>query len=218
MAVVANLYGYREAQKIRTEHVTIQSAKIPPQIGKLRIVQISDVHLGLIVHGERLSRMLAAVRDAQPDILVSTGDLVDGQLDHLYRSVDLLKSISPRYGKYAVMGNHEFIAGPRQSLQFTHDAGFKMLRGEAVTIENAIRLVGVDDPAGRQQGIATIAKEEDVLLAAGKGTNLFTVLLKHQPVVSQSSVGAFDLQLSGHTHKGQIFPFSLITRSFFPLS
>lgn len=216
LAAAASLYGYAEAKRITIEHVTIQSAKIPPQIGKVRIVQISDVHLGLIVHGERLSKMLAAVREARPDILVSTGDLVDGQLDNLHRSVEPLKSISPKYGKYAVTGNHEFFAGPIASIKFTQDAGFRMLRGEAATIENAIRIVGVDDPAGRQMGADWVA-QEDGLFAAGKGAPLFTVLLKHQPVVRKSSLGAFDLQLSGHTHKGQIFPFNLVTRAFYPM-
>ena len=216
VAIVTSAYGYAEAQRIRTEHVTIRSAKIPPRIGKVRIVQVSDVHLGLIIHGERLSKIMAAVREANPDLVISTGDLVDGQLDNLHRSVDLLKSISPRYGKFAVMGNHEYFAGPAESIRFTTDAGFRMLRGEAVTIDNAIRIVGVDDPTGKQMGIDP-AVAEDALLAAGKDASVFTVLLKHQPIVRRSSLGSFDLQLSGHTHKGQIFPFNLVTRAFFPM-
>jgi predicted MPP superfamily phosphohydrolase len=159
--------------------------------------------------------MVAAVRDARPDIVVSTGDLVDGQLDNLYRSVDLLQSLAPRYGKYAVMGNHEFFAGINESLRFTRDAGFIMLRGKAVTIEKAIRIVGVDDSAGRQMGMVAML-EEDALLAKRDGDSPFTILLKHQPIVREASIGAFDLQLSGHTHRGQIFPFNLITRIFFP--
>ena len=81
-------YGYFEALHIRTEHVTVKTDKIPEKIGRLRIVQISDVHLGLIVGKSRLTRILRQVRDARPDILVSTGDLVDGQMDN-FRTPDI---------------------------------------------------------------------------------------------------------------------------------
>lgn len=214
-ALIVNGYGYWEAQQIRTERLSIRSAKIPPQIGRLRIVQISDVHVGIIVNGERLSRIVAAVQAAQPDILVSTGDLVDGQLDSLYRAVDLLRSLSPRYGKYAVTGNHEFHAGLNKALRFTQDSGFRILRGEAATVAHVIRIVGVDDPTARQRGIDPRPAERD-LLASKEDARLFTVLLKHQPIVREASIGSFDLQLSGHTHRGQIFPFNLITKLFFP--
>jgi predicted MPP superfamily phosphohydrolase len=76
----------------------------------MRIVQISDVHLGLIVGKSRLTRILRQVRDARPDILVSTGDLVDGQMDNLEKLADMFQSIPAKYGKFAITGNHEFYA------------------------------------------------------------------------------------------------------------
>ncbi len=88
-------YGYFEARDIRTERITVKSPKIPAAIGRLRIVQISDVHLGLIIREERLARILQEVKKAGPDILVSTGDLVDGQIDNLSGLADLLKGIRP---------------------------------------------------------------------------------------------------------------------------
>jgi len=111
LSLVTSLYGYFEARDIRTERWTLKSPKIPQEIGKLKIVQISDVHLGLIVREERLKRILRLVKAENPDILVSTGDLVDGEVCRLNGLEDLLKEIKPRYGKFAVTGNHEFFAG-----------------------------------------------------------------------------------------------------------
>ncbi len=216
VSIGVNIYGYFEAQQIRVEKVVVQTGKMPPQAGRLRIVQVSDVHVGMIIQGDRLARMMDVVKEAQPDILVSTGDLVDGQIDSISRYADLLRNVPTKYGKYAVTGNHEYYAGLGQALQFTRDSGFTILRGEAVDIGGLIRLVGVDDPTGRAMGIGSSNSETD-LLAQRTGSPLFTLLLKHQPFIREASVGAFDLQLSGHTHKGQIFPFSLLTKVYFPM-
>ncbi|MDQ5985346.1 MAG: 3',5'-cyclic adenosine monophosphate phosphodiesterase CpdA [Syntrophus sp. SKADARSKE-3] len=215
VSLAVNLYGYFEALNIRAESITIRSAKIPSSVGRIRIVQISDVHVGMIIQGERLARMMAAAKAAKPDILVSTGDLVDGQIDSIDRSINILRDIPATYGKYAVTGNHEFYAGLDQALQFTQDAGFTVLRGEAAYVAGLVRLVGVDDPTARQMGRHVGIPEKD-LLAPGMASALFTILLKHQPIIREESLGIFDLQLSGHTHRGQIFPFNLITGLFFP--
>jgi len=212
-AVIAS-YGFFEARSIRTETLTIRSQKIPKEIGTLTIVQISDVHLGLIVREDRLKRILREVRQAEPDILVCTGDLVDGQIDNLTGLAQLLQGIAPKYGKFAITGNHEFFAGLDQALFFMRNAGFTILRGEAVTVAGIITIAGVDDPTGKYFGLFTQVSERALLSRLPRDT--FTLLLKHMPVVDKNALGLFDLQLSGHTHDGQIFPFSLITRVFFP--
>ena len=215
IAVSVNIYGYFEALNIRTEQLVIKTAKIPKNIEKLRIVQISDVHVGMIVREGRLERMMEAVKKAAPDILVSTGDLVDGQIDNIYGSLQLLKSIHAKYGKYAVTGNHEFYAGLDQALDFTRRAGFTVLRGEGVNVAGLINIAGVDDPAGKRMGQHRGIPETKILADLPKHT--YTILLKHQPIIDPEALGAFDLQLSGHTHKGQIFPFSMVTGLVFPL-
>jgi predicted MPP superfamily phosphohydrolase len=208
------VFGYYEARTIRTETVVIQSPKIPEEIGALTIAQISDVHLGLIVRHERLKRILNAVRRANPDILVSTGDLVDGQIDNLTGLAELLQAVNPPYGKFAVTGNHEFYAGLDQALNFAQSAGFTVLRGETSDVAGIITVVGIDDPTGKYFGLYRGVSEKTLL--SHNSNKKFVLLLKHMPAVSKEALGLFDLQLSGHTHKGQIFPFSLITRLFFP--
>lgn len=214
LALAISLYGYFEARDIRMKSYTVHAPNLPETIGRLRIAQISDVHLGLIVREERLGRIIKAIREANPDILVSTGDLVDGQIDSLTNLADALKEIRPRYGKYAVTGNHEFYAGLPQALEITKRAGFTVLRNEAAVAGGLVNIVGIDDPTAKQFGLAVGEPERDLLARLPR--DRFTVLLKHQPIIRGKSIGLYDLQLSGHTHKGQIFPFRLLVGIFYP--
>jgi len=207
-------YGCLEASHIRTERIEIRSEKIPKEAGRIRVVQISDVHIGVLVRGQRLAGMLRKVREAEPDLLVSTGDLVDGQGNDLREAAAQFREIRPRYGKYAVTGNHEFYVGIDHSLEFMVSCGFVPLRGEVATVAGALELAGVDDPAFSGPARSKRVSDREVLSRAAGAR--FTILLKHQPLPERNAIGAFDLQLSGHTHKGQIFPFSLITRLVFP--
>lgn len=213
ISLVLAFYGYFEAGNIRTESLTITTSKLPEGMSRLRVVQISDVHVGLIVRGERLKRILREVKRAEPDILVSTGDLVDGQIDSISKCIGAFREIKPKFGKFAVTGNHEFYAGLDQALDFTEKAGFKLLRGEAFS--GPINIAGIDDQQGAAYGIHRGAPEAELL--SGLDKERFTLLLKHRPVADKASIGLFDLQLSGHTHKGQIFPFVLLTRLYYPV-
>lgn len=213
--MIAAVYGYFEAHNIRTEKITVTSPKIPKALSKLTVVQISDVHLGLIVGKRRLTAMLDKVKEASPDILVSTGDLIDGQISELTGLAKLLQEVRPRYGKYAVTGNHELYAGLSYSLDFMHAAGFKVLRGDEVAIPGVITIGGVDDPAISRLS-ESAADEEQHLLDRVNG-QAFMLLLKHRPALAKGSLGRFDLQLSGHVHKGQIFPFNLVSFLFYPV-
>lgn len=215
IAITIAFLGYFEARNIKTENVVIKTTKLPKHIHKLKIVQISDVHVGLIVREKRVQRILNAVKKENPDVLVSTGDLVDGQIDNLEGIADLLQTVKPRYGKYAITGNHEYYAGLRQALRFTQKAGFTLLRGEATSIEGIINIAGVDDPAGKSFDHPASKSEREIL--EGLPDDRFTVLLKHRPAIDRDSIGLFDLQLSGHTHKGQIFPFNIVTWYYYPI-
>jgi predicted MPP superfamily phosphohydrolase len=214
IAAAIATYGYFEARSIRSERVVIASPKVPREVGTITIAQISDVHLGLIVREGRLKKILSKVKEAQPDILVSTGDLVDGQIDDLGGLAELLSAIHPPYGKFAVTGNHEFYAGLDQALRFTENAGFTVLRGETKNVAGFMTIVGVDDPAGKQVGLLRGPSEQPLL--AGVPPERFALLLKHRPVIGEEALGLVALQLSGHTHKGQIFPFNYLSKAFFP--
>ncbi|MDD2321144.1 MAG: metallophosphoesterase [Geobacteraceae bacterium] len=214
LALVISCYAYHEALAVGVENVVIPTTKLPATVKSLKIAQISDVHLGLVVQQKRLARIVREIEKVQPDLLVSTGDLIDGQTDGMATLADALVKVRPRFGKFAVTGNHEYYAGIENSLSFMNRAGFVVLQGEARDIGGLIAVVGVDDPAGMRFGSSGIP-EEKVLKQVPPGQ--FVLLLKHRPLVNKGSVGSFDLQLSGHVHKGQIFPFGMVTYLFYPV-
>ncbi len=206
-------YGLFEAQDIRQEHVVLSTAKLPPTVDRLRIVQVSDVHLGLLVGERRLTRIVNVVREADPDLLVSTGDLVDSSPGSLTREAEMWDELQPRRGKLAVTGNHEFYTGIEESIRFTSQAGFVLLRDRALET-GPLTVVGLDDH--RSWSVKEdLGLQQRVRLTEGKPPR-FTLLLKHRPGPSPLYSGVVDLQLSGHTHQGQIFPFGLLTRMIFP--
>jgi len=210
IACLVMAYGFVEANTIRLESVVIRTAKLPENVDPIRIAQISDVHLGLVVGENRLRRIRDQINKAKPHVLVSTGDLVDGKMIDSDRLATMLRSIQTPLGKYAVTGNHEFYAGLQAALDFTLKAGFVYLRGQTHRLPNGITIAGVDDPTGRFQPPPEALPEHRLL--SDLPDDQFTVLLKHQPVVAANSLGHFDLQLSGHTHNGQIFPFGLLVK------
>jgi predicted MPP superfamily phosphohydrolase len=134
--------------------------------------------------------------------------------DHVGRFADILNRLNPKFGKFSVTGNHEAYLGPDKALAATNRAGFTMLSYQGVTVGGMINIVGVDDPGVSHRLKADGSAERALLERYPEGE--FTVLLKHQPVVDRESVASFDLQLSGHTHGGQIFPFILLTRLAYP--
>jgi predicted MPP superfamily phosphohydrolase len=208
------IYGGMEAGRIRTETVIIKTEKLPPGVARLRVVQISDLHFG-VTNGEELAAKIAGVvAGLRPDLLVSTGDLIDRGLHEPERVSRILRGMNAPYGKYAVTGNHEFYAGLQGALAFTRSAGFTVLRNQAVHLEDVLALVGVDDPSALMHGHMPVRREEDLLKGILPGR--LTLLLKHQPRVDGKSLGHFDLQLSGHTHNGQIFPFTFVIMLAFP--
>jgi predicted MPP superfamily phosphohydrolase len=214
VSLCISVYSYYEAKDIRVEKILIKSRKIPREAGNIKIVQISDVHLGLEVGKDRLTKIVNMIKDINPDVLLSTGDLVDAATNSLDEYTRLLNELNPKYGKYAITGNHEYFAGIKEAADFIQKSGFKLLRGEAINVENIINIAGIDDSTSRMYGDFKNIPEER-LLSDIKNDN-YTILLKHVPYVTKRSIPLFDLQLSGHTHKGQIFPFSIIVRLFYP--
>ncbi|MFA5073042.1 MAG: metallophosphoesterase [Nitrospirota bacterium] len=213
LALVVSGYGYFEAKDIQTERITIETSKLPQGTDRLTIAQISDVHLGLIIREQRLARMLEMVREAKPDILLSTGDLVDAEINHLTGLAELLREVPTTLGSYAITGNHEYYAGIKKAIAFTRNAGFTLMQNSFVEA-GPIIIAGVDDRTAIQMQIQEPVSEQELLKKLPR--DRFILFLKHQPRIDPSAIGLFDLQLSGHTHKGQIFPFSLITYSLYP--
>ena len=212
--ILATAWGLIEAAHPRIRSLTFESPGMMPGHPPITVVQVSDVHLSTF-RGPQWSRDLTAqVAALKPDIVVSTGDLIDSSLTNIGDQADDWAAIRPPFGKYAVMGNHDYYTGLANAQAFHQRAGFRLLRGNGVEIGTNLVLFGVDDIAGRHMG-APCFNDESSLAPAG-ATNRFILLLKHQPVISQVSLDTFDLQLSGHTHGGQMFPFHALVRILYP--
>jgi hypothetical protein len=209
LALLLALYGFLDARRVRIERVTLASPKLAAG-STFRIALISDVHLGALIGARRLARLIQRLRHVDADIVVSAGDLVDGLEDRLRELAPMFDALRPRYGKFAVTGNHEYYAGIDHALDFHQRAGFTVLRSEARDITHEISIAGVDDPTGHTN------PDERVALG-GLAPERFKILLKHQPVLRPGAEQFFDLQLSGHVHKGQIFPFGLFVRLAYPV-
>lgn len=210
LAVILSCQAWLSAQQPFLAEVEVTSPKVPVSAGEIRIVQLADIHLGPMLDAKRLDRILAVAIAARPDLLVSTGDVVDGQLRHINGFSGRFAAIPAPLGKFAVLGNHEFYVGAAQSVTFLESAGFTVLRGGSRPVTGWLTLLGEDD-AGASHG-DTVATAVSPLRAVPASS--FTLLLRHRPTVTADLA---DLQLSGHTHGGQIFPFGLLVRFFFPL-
>jgi predicted MPP superfamily phosphohydrolase len=208
LIAAATVWGFIEARGLTVEQVTIKTNSLSSgnaDVKSVKVAQISDVHIGLIEGKRRLEQILAILEEEKPDILLCTGDLIDGTNPHTNHLSQTLARYNPPLGKFAVTGNHEYYAGLKESLAFLHEAGFTVLRGVSTQV-GPIRISGVDDPGRRRKGEVSYT-DEAAALAMGDDDS-FTILMKHRPNIDPSSLGKYDLQLSGHTHKGQIFPFN----------
>jgi predicted MPP superfamily phosphohydrolase len=205
LALAALGYGLVEARQLRVEQIGISTPKLAS--GRVTIAHLSDLHLGIMQGNGLLDRVVARLRELKPDIVVATGDIIDGEGDDLEALARRFRDYAPPLGAYAVTGNHEYYAGLDNSLRFLRDAGFTVLRGETARA-GGIVLAGVDDHTARATGQPVRTDLRQAL--AGVGANDYIVLLKHQPVTDDDT--PFDLQLSGHIHGGQIFPFVYLTR------
>ena len=216
LSFAINVYGYFEAKNLRIERLVIKTAKLPEGVDKIRIAQISDLHLSIIVRDRALDKVIKKIGEEAPDIIVSTGDLVDGIIRHIGHLAERLKNLEARHGKYAIMGNHEIYGGMKQSIRFIEDSGFTLLRGTGLTVGNTINIAGVDFNGGEAWKYSReSSRKPEWEILSGLPAGLFTLLLKHRSDVEKRSLGLFDLQLSGHTHKGQIFPMNLATMFMF---
>ncbi|MEZ5277964.1 MAG: metallophosphoesterase [Opitutaceae bacterium] len=202
-------YGVIEARAPRVKTVDLKLPKISGWASPIRIVQLTDLHLGYVANARRLSDLVIRVNALKPDLIVSTGDLFDSDFDRMTPLCRILADLHAPLGKFAISGNHEVYENLDQGLALTRQAGFRILRGESARVRSGLTIVGVDDAEALKPGTS---RGHEAGALATIHENDVRILLKHRPTVLRASLGKFDLQLSGHTHGGQIFPFSLLTR------
>ncbi|QES43433.1 hypothetical protein DEJ49_22745 [Streptomyces venezuelae] len=208
-AVAAGTVGYGTYGVLRgpkVKRVTVPLAKLPRAAHGFRIAVVSDIHLGPILGRGFTQRVVDTVNATQPDLIAVVGDLVDGSVEHLAPAAAPLAGMRARHGAYFVTGNHEYFSGAEQWVDHVRELGLHPLRNARTELPG-FDLAGVDDVAGEDEG-----KGPDFAEALGdRDRSRASVLLAHQPVVIHDAVEhGVDLQLSGHTHGGQLWPGNLI--------
>jgi predicted MPP superfamily phosphohydrolase len=209
--VLSALYSGR---RVIVRRVAVPLARLPLGMHGTTIVQLSDVHIGPTIGKRFLNRVVDRVNALEPDVIAITGDLVDGSVPRLAPHVAPLTRLRARHGVFFVTGNHEYYSGAEEWCAHLTALGVRVLRNERVSIgsgADSYDLAGVDDFAGRHFGKGRGADLGQAL--AGRDERREVVLLAHQPraVVEAENAGV-GLQISGHTHGGQIWPFNYFVR------
>ena len=189
------------------------------EIKNLRIAAVSDIHLGSIIRKRSLQRLSDILNKLHPDLVLLLGDIVDGEIGPVIRG-DLLQYFTcPRCtdGLYAITGNHEFIGGGSRTIPYIESKGIRILKDEVVTLEGGIQLIGRID----RDSFRFYRKERMSLDSLMKMVDIAkpVILLDHQPFhLDDTAEKGIDLQLSGHTHNGQMWPLNYITAKIYELS
>lgn len=218
VVIVAGLaaVGYSEAMRLpRTREVDVVLPTLGSGLDGLRVVVITDTHFGPIDRTEWSRRVVAHVNDLRPDIVCHAGDLADGAVARRHHQVDALADVRGELGRFYITGNHEYFGEAQGWIDHMRALDWQPLHNSAqVVSRGGDRLVvaGVDDPTGAASGLPGHGPDLAAALA-GQDPTLPILLLAHQPKqVIQAVEAGVDLQISGHTHGGQIWPFRYLVR------
>jgi predicted MPP superfamily phosphohydrolase len=215
LALTVSAYGIFNARRIRTVEYGIELSDAPTS--HLTVALISDVHLGALGSESKLPKIVAEINALKPDIVCIAGDIFDSNFATIadpQAAIDTLKRIESTYGVYACLGNHDAGATFVSMEDFLGRAGIRLLKDESVVIDGRLVLAGRLD--SRPIGNAGALKRGDILgVLKGADTSLPVVVMDHNPANADAYNGEVDLVLSGHTHKGQVFPGSLITNAMY---
>jgi uncharacterized protein len=215
LATGAAAWGVRSALgEVRVIRHRVPLKKLPRGMDGLTIAQLTDVHVGPTIGREFIEQVVAQTNALKPDVIVITGDLVDGRVADLREHVAPLAKLTAPLGVYFVTGNHEYYSGVTDWLAELTRLGIRVLRNERVELrrgDDVIDLAGVDDWTAHQFGHGHGHDLDRAML--GRDTAREVVLLAHQPKsIVEAAKHGVGLQLSGHTHGGQIFPWNFFVR------
>lgn len=201
---------------IKTLDLTIHKRS---PLKELNVAMVSDIHLGTIICNNHFERIVQKINSLHPDIVLLPGDIVDEDIEPVIRENlgETIRQIQSKYGIYAITGNHEYIGGVEPACKYLVEHGIVMLRDSSVKIAESFILIGREDRSINQFSNKK-RKPIDELMAT-IDTTLPIILMDHQPLGLNDAVNAHvDLQLSGHTHHGQLWPFNFIAKSVYELS
>ncbi len=198
--------------------VNVPLGNVPLPLQKLRIVQFTDLHIGPMIKRDYVATIVAEINALKPDVIVMTGDLVDGSVNRLQHDVAPLAELEARYGKYFITGNHEYYSGAEAWIAHMQYLGFQTLINEHTLISHEgadLLLAGVTDYRAHQYLPEHASSPAKAIQGAPAAA--VKILLAHQPKsIEEATKAGFDLQISGHTHGGQYYPWNFIAKMVNP--
>lgn len=210
LTAIILIFGNIQYHNKKRSHVEITSDKITQP---LKIVGISDLHLGYTISSKEAEKWVQLINAENPDMVIMGGDIIDNHMRPILAdSTDaILRKIQAPLGVYACAGNHDLMFAVRENASFYQQAGINLLRDASINM-GEITVIGRDDASNpRRNSLENLIKEIN--------DSTFIILLDHQPnQLEKARKNGIDLQFSGHTHRGQIFPISLLTDRIFELS
>jgi len=182
--------------------------KLSKHFDRFRLIQLSDLHIGSLTSPRTLERLVDRVNGLTPDLIVITGDLIDRDICQDQSRLPTLAKLSATHGVYIVSGNHEYYGGYDRFKSLVRTTGIRILHNRMVEIDGGFQLAGVPDEEARRFHLGAPNLEKALF---GHRTDIPLILLRHRPIaVKEASAAGVDLQLSGHTHAGQIPPLDLL--------
>jgi hypothetical protein len=207
--------GIINALHLRLRTLDLSIDKSAGEIRSLNIALVSDIHLGTIVRSSRLEKIVERINELKADLVLMPGDIADEDisLPEQQKMAAVLRKLQARYGVFSVTGNHEYYGGLERNLTCLRQGNVRVLMDEAVKVGNCFYVLGRKDLTARQFAERRKSLAE---ILEGVDPQLPLILLDHQPVhLEEAEQNGIDLQLSGHTHNGQLFPLNLINKFFY---
>lgn len=211
--------GYINTKMIVIKKYSIDIKKKAGELKSLNLAVASDLHLGTINSYEFMYNVSEKINKLNPDVILLAGDIIDEDLGPVikYDVGEHLQRLKAKYGVYAVTGNHEFIGGAEPAVEYLEKHNINVLRDKALKIDDAFYIVGREDRASRQFSGKQRKELSDIIKEVDK--SLPIIMMDHQPFnLEQASQNGVDLQLSGHTHNGQLWPFNYIVEKVYELA
>jgi uncharacterized protein len=219
IVVIAIVCGYINAISPRITRLDLAVHKHAGDLKKLHILMVSDIHMGTVIGPRRIAAMVRKINGLSPDLILIAGDAVDEDLAPVIRH-NLganLQNLKAPLGVYGITGNHEYIGGAEAAVAYLRKFGVTLLRDSVVLVNNSFYIAGREDrdrerfTGKKRRSVAELLQDVD--------KSLPVILLDHQPFqLDQAEKAGVDIQLSGHTHHGQMWPASYITNAIFELS
>lgn len=215
VSVVLTVIGVHQAVRVPDVHrVEIPLRSLPAQLNGLKIVQLTDLHISHLFKRDWLQQVVDKTNALNPDVIVITGDLIDGLVQDRWQDIGAYAQLKAKYGVFAITGNHEYYFGASQWVQAFEKLGMRVLQNEHVVLQHQgepFVLAGVNDEAAVKFGLAG----PDINKALAGAPKVTTILLDHRPKqVHENIAKGVDLQLSGHAHGGMIIGLDQLVKLF----